>query len=194
MSDDPGPDRTVDAIPLDAYRHGTVTPFDRLYRRRIVFLRGHFDDSRADELVAQLIALDAQDDEVVTLMIDSPGGAWQGMLAIRDVMASMRSAVHTRCVGLAGSAGAVLLASGTGTRTASPNARIGLCQPSGVAEGGGDDLERQAEQITLLRRRVEELLAARTGQPVGKIRADSEREFWMSAEEARDYGIVDGIA
>lgn len=181
-------------IPLDAYRNRPVTPFDRLYRQRVLFLRGPLEDAAADQLAAELLTLDSDSDDDITLIIDSPGGAPHGMLAVHDVMQSMRSRVRTRCVGLAASAGAVLLATGTGTRSASPNARIMLRQPLGSAEGTAADVSTQAEQATFLRQRVERILADRTGQPIERIHADTDRELWLSAEEARDYGVIDEVA
>ncbi|WP_165492210.1 ClpP family protease [Egibacter rhizosphaerae] len=169
------------------------TPFDRLFERRILFLRGSIEDTRADELCAELVALDAQGDEEVTLFIDSLGGASHGMLAIHDVIQTMGAPVRTRCVGVAASAAAVLLATGTGPREATENARVMLHQPSGGVEGTTADIAIQADEMARLKRRVEELLASRTGQPVERIRADTDRDLWLSADEAMEYGLIDRV-
>jgi ATP-dependent Clp protease, protease subunit len=183
--DDP-PDGDV----LDLARLST---FNRLYERRIVFLRGPLEGEKADDLVAQLLGLDAESDDQVTLYIDSPGGDTFGMFAIHDTIQLMRAPVHTTCVGLAASAGAFLLANGTGTRAATPSARVMLHQPLGGGRGSAVDIAIIAEQFTELRGRMERILAERTGQPVERIHADLDRDFWLSAEEARDYGIVDEV-
>jgi ATP-dependent Clp protease, protease subunit len=188
MTDEDETEAAADPLRWEAH-----SPFARLYERRIVFLRGPLEDTRADELIAQLLGLDHDADDEVTLYIDSPGGSSYGMLAMHDVIQSMRSPVATRCMGLAASAGAFLLATGTGTRAATPNSRIMLHQPSGGVQGTAIDITIQAEQIAHLRRRVDEILAERTGQPVERISADTNRDFWMSAEEARDYGIIDEV-
>jgi ATP-dependent Clp protease, protease subunit len=179
---------------LDPLRWAAHSPFTRLYDRRIVFLRGALEETTADELIAQLLGLDHDSEEEVTLYIDSPGGSSYGMLAIHDVIQSMRAPVATRCVGLAASAGAFLLATGTGTRSATPNSRIMLHQPSGGVQGTAADITIQAEQIAFLRRRVEEILAERTGQPVERITTDTNRDYWLSAQEAREYGVIDEVA
>lgn len=171
----------------------SASPFQRLYERRIVFLRGVLEDTKADDLIAELLGLDHDSDEEVTLYIDSPGGSSYGMLAIHDVIQTMRARVATRCVGLAASAGAFLLATGTGTRSATPNSRIMLHQPSGGVQGTAADITIQAEQMSFLRQRVDQILAARTGQPVERITADTNRDLWLSAEEAREYGVIDEV-
>lgn len=171
-----------------------MSPFVRLLERRVVFLRGPLQETTASDLVAQLLLLDAESDEDVTMYIDTPGGAATDMFGIHDVVQMMRSPVHTRCVGMAASAGAVLLATGTGTRSATPNARIMIHQPVGQARGSAADIQIQATQSAYLRRRVEEVLAERTGQPIERITRDTNRDFWLSAEEAREYGLVDEVA
>lgn len=170
------------------------TAFDRLLERRVVFLRGELSDDRANEVVAQLLWLEGEGTDPVTMLIDSPGGATLGMLAIHDAMAAMAAPVATHCLGTAASAGAFLLATGTGTRSAGPNARIMLRQPLGGAQGTAADVAIAAEEISSLRRRVDRILAEATGQPEDRIHADTDREFWMSAAEARDYGVIDEIA
>ena len=167
--------------------------FDRLFEHRIVFLRGPIEDTRADELCAELIALEAAGDGEVTLFIDSPGGSPHGMLAIHDVMQSMAAPVRTRCAGMAAAAAAVLLATGTAAREATANARIMLHQPSGGVEGTTADIAIQAEELARLKRQVEEILADRTGQPIERLRADTDRDRWFSATEARAYGLIDRV-
>lgn len=170
-----------------------LSTFSRLYDRRIVFLRGPLEGDKADELVAQLLGLDAESDEPVQLYIDSPGGDTFGMFAIHDTIQLMAAPVHTTCVGLAASAGAFLLATGTGIRAATPNARIMLHQPLGRGGGSAVDIKILAEQFTELRARMERILAERTGQPLEQIHRDTDRDFWLSAEQARDYGVVDEV-
>lgn len=170
------------------------SPYARLFARRILFLRGPLEGDAADELAAQLLALDAQSPDDVTLLIDSPGGDIAGMFALHDTIQLMRARVHTRCVGLAASEAAFVLATGTGVRSATPNARIMLRQPAGSAQGSAVDIVTEAEQLALQRERVERILADRTGQPVERIHADTQHELWLSAGEALDYGIIDQVA
>ena len=188
----PPPDSPAEAPPaaLDLAR---LTTFNRLYDRRILFLRGPLEGDKADELVAQLLGLEASSDEPVQLYIDSPGGDTFGMFAIHDTVQLMRAPVHTTCVGLAASAAAFLLATGTGHRSATPNARIMLHQPLGGGRGSAVDIEILAQQFTELRTRMERILAERTRQPVERIHADLDRDFWLSADEAREYGVIDEV-
>ena len=167
--------------------------FRRLYAQRILYLRGPIEDTVADTLVAQMMSLDAESDEDVTLYINSPGGLISGMFAVYDVMQLMRSKVNTCCVGIAASAGAFLLATGTGTRSATPNARVMIHQPLGGARGQAVDVQIQARQIVYLRQRLYEILAERTGKPVEQIERDADRDFWLSAPEAQDYGLIDEV-
>ena len=169
-------------------------PFARLFERRVLFLRGPIEDTRADELVAQLLALDAESAEPITLYIDSPGGLATGMFAVYDVVRLLRAPVHATCVGIAASAAAFLLATATGTRSATPNARIMIHQPSGGAQGTAADIQIQAAQIGLLRARAEQILAERSGQPLERVAADMQRDFWLSADEAVGYGLLDEVA
>jgi ATP-dependent Clp protease, protease subunit len=171
-----------------------MSPLVRLLERRMVFLRGPLQETTASDMVAQLLLLDAESADDVTMYIDCPGGSATDMFAIHDVVQLMRARVHTRCVGLAASAGAILLATGSGTRSATPNARIMIHQPSGGAQGTAEDIQIQAAQSAYLRRRVEEVLAKRTGQPIERIAQDTTRDFWLSAAEARDYGLIDEVA
>lgn len=166
-----------------------------LFRRRMVFLRGAIHGDVAAEVTAQLLALDGITDEPITLAIDSPGGDISGMFTIHDTVHLLASPVHTRCLGMAASAAAVLLATGTGTRSATPNARIMLHQPhGGIPTGTARDIEIAAAEFSFLKSRLEEILAERTGQPLEKIRADTDRDYWMSAGEALAYGVIDEIA
>lgn len=177
--------------PLEALTDAAV--FKRLYDNRILYLRGAIEETVADTLVAQMMSLDAESNKDITLYINSPGGLVSGMFAIYDVMHLMNSKVNTVCVGMAASAGAFLLSTGTGTRAATPNARIMYHQPLGGARGQAVDIQIQAQQIAFLRERLYEILAERTGQTVERIRKDADRDFWMSAQEAVDYGAIDEV-
>lgn len=167
--------------------------FKRLYDNRVLYLRGPIEDTVADTLVAQLMSLDADSDKEITLYINSPGGLVSGLFAIFDVMQLMRSKVNTTCVGIAASAAAVILATGTGTRAATPNARIMIHQPLGGARGAAADIQIQAQQIAFLRNRLNEILAERTGKPVEQIALDTDRDFWLSAPDAVKYGLIDEV-
>jgi len=167
--------------------------FKTLYENRILYLRGPLEDTIGDTVAAQLMALDAQSDRDVTLYINSPGGIVTGMFAIYDVMQLMRSRVNTICVGVAASAAAFLLATGTGVRAATPNARIMFHQPSSGAGGTTADVQIQARQIVFLRERLYQILADRMNQDLETIRKDSDRDFWLSAEEAVEYGAIDEV-
>lgn len=172
---------------------GTRRAFDKLFEQRIVFLKGQIDDELTDTIVAQLLALDADSDEDITMYVNSPGGIITGMFAIYDTMRLLSSKVDTRCIGLAASAGAFLLGVGTGNRGATENARIMIHQPMGGTQGTAKDIEIQAKNIVWMRERINDILAARTGQTVDRIRQDTDRDYWMTAEEALAYGIIDEI-
>jgi len=167
--------------------------FHRLYQNRVLYLRGPIEDTVADTLVAQLMSLDADSDKDITLYINSPGGLVSGMFAVYDVIQLMRAKVNTVCVGVAASAAAFLLATGTGTRAATPNARIMFHQPLGGARGQASDIQIQAQQISYLRQRLNEILSEKTGQPLERIEKDTDRDFWLSAEEAVEYGAIDEV-
>lgn len=171
-----------------------LSPYQRLLDQRIVFLRGAIEETVADDLVAQLLALDVAGEEPVTLYIDSPGGSVTGTFAIYDTMQLLSAPVHTRCVGLAASGAAVLLATGTGARSATPNARIMLHQPHGGMRGTAADITIAAQEFVWLRERMLAVLAERTGQRVERLRTDMDRDHWMSAEQALAYGVIDEIA
>lgn len=165
----------------------------KLYDNRTLYLRGAIEDTVADTLVAQLMSLDADSSDDVTLYINSPGGLVSGMFAVYDVMHLMKSKVNTICVGMAASAAAFLLATATGSRTATENARIMIHQPLGGAQGQAVDIQIQARQIVFLRERLNEILAERTGQPLEKVTKDTDRDFWLSAPDAVDYGLIDEV-
>ncbi len=170
--------------------------YSRLLRDRVIFLGSEVFDEVANVVVAQLLFLEADDaDKDVHLYINSPGGSVTAGLAIYDTMQFIRCDVQTTCIGQAASMGAWLLAAGTkGKRTALPNARIMVHQPTGGARGQASDIDIQAREILNLRSRMNEILASHTGQTVERIEADTERDYYMSADEAMEYGIVDAVA
>ncbi|MDW8247541.1 MAG: ATP-dependent Clp protease proteolytic subunit [Sandaracinaceae bacterium] len=167
----------------------------RLLRDRIIFLGSEVDDVVANYIVAQLLILESEDpDKEITMYINSPGGLITAGLAIYDTMQYVRCPVATVCVGQAASMGAVLLAAGSkGRRRALPNSRIMIHQPHGGARGQATDIEIQAREIVLMRARLNEILSRHTGQPVEKIKMDTERDRFLSALEAKEYGIVDEV-
>ncbi|MEM1252092.1 MAG: ATP-dependent Clp endopeptidase proteolytic subunit ClpP [Cyanobacteria bacterium P01_H01_bin.21] len=169
--------------------------YSRLLRERIVFLGSGVDDTLADSIVAQLLYLDAEDPEKdVQIYINSPGGSITAGMAIYDTMQQIRPDVVTICFGLAASMGAFLLSGGArGKRMALPSARIMIHQPLGGAQGQAVDIEIQAREILYLKQRLNELLAGHTGQPLDRIADDTERDFFMSAAEAADYGLIDTV-
>jgi ATP-dependent Clp protease, protease subunit len=169
--------------------------YSRLLRERIVFLGTPVDDTVADSIVAQLLFLDAEDPERdIQLYINSPGGSVTAGLAIYDTMQQVRPDIVTICYGLAASMGAFLLAGGAaGKRLSLPSSRIMIHQPLGGAQGQAVDIEIQAKEILYLKRTLNEMLAYHTGQPFEKIEADTERDFFMSAEEAKTYGLIDQV-
>jgi ATP-dependent Clp protease protease subunit len=169
--------------------------YSRLLRERVVFLGSAIDDDVANVLMAQFLHLEAADPgKDISLYINSPGGSATALFAIYDTMRYVKADVATYCVGQAASAAAVILASGTkGKRFALPNARVLIHQPHGGMEGQSADLEIHAREILYQRRRMEEILAEHTGQPIEKVAADTDRDFIMRAEEAKEYGIVDEV-
>jgi ATP-dependent Clp protease, protease subunit len=166
---------------------------DKLFEQRILFFNGPLEDDTADRLVAQLLALDADGSGDITLYINSPGGIITGMFAIYDTMQLLKSDVNVRCIGLAASAAAFLLCSGTGTRSATENARIMIHQPLGGARGTAKDIEIQAKNIVWMRDRINQIMAARTGKSIEQVAKDTDRDYWMTAEEAVEYGLVDEV-
>ncbi|MCC5898943.1 MAG: ATP-dependent Clp endopeptidase proteolytic subunit ClpP [Phormidium sp. BM_Day4_Bin.17] len=169
--------------------------YSRLLRERIIFLGTPVDDAVADSIVAQLLYLDADDPEKdIQLYINSPGGSVTAGMAIYDTMQQVRPDVVTICFGLAASMGAFLLASGAaGKRMSLLNSRIMIHQPLGGAQGQAVDIEIQAKEILYHKSTLNRLLAQHTGKPIERIEADTERDFFMSAEEAREYGLVDTV-
>jgi len=169
--------------------------YSRLLRDRIVMLSQLVDDTSASLLVAQLLHLASEDpDKDISLYINSPGGSGTSLFAIYDTMQHVRPDIATYCLGMAASAAAVLLAGGApGKRYALPNSRVLIHQPHGGAQGQSTDIEIQAREIAYLRRRMEEVLAFHTGQPVERIARDTERDYIMSALDAKEYGMVDVV-
>jgi ATP-dependent Clp protease protease subunit len=169
--------------------------YSRLLRERIVFLGEPIDDAVANTVVAQLLFLDSvEPGKDLAMYVNSPGGSSTALFAIYDTMRFLKSDVATYCLGQAASAAAVILAAGTGgKRYALPNSRVLLHQPHGGVEGQSADIEIHAAEIARQRRRVEEIMAEHTGQTVERIHADTERDFILGPEEARDYGLVDEV-
>ena len=169
--------------------------YSRLLRERIIFLGTPVDDQVADSIVAQLLFLDAEDPEKdIQLYINSPGGSVYAGLAIYDTMQQSRPDVVTICFGLAASMGAFLLTAGAhGKRMALPSSRIMIHQPLGGAQGQAVEIEIQAKEILYIKERLNTMLAEHTGRPFDQIAADTERDFFMSAQEAQEYGLIDRV-
>ena len=167
--------------------------YSRLLKERVIFLVGPIDDYVANVVVAQMLFLEAENPEKdISLYINSPGGIVTAGLAIYDTMRFIRPDVSTICVGQAASMGSFLLAAGAkGKRYILPNSRVMIHQPSGGTQGQATDIAIQAKEILYLRERLNQELAANTGQPIEKIAADVERDYFMNAEEAKAYGVVD---
>lgn len=169
--------------------------YSRLLEDRIIFLTGEINDAVANNIVAQLIYLEGKDPtKDISLYINSPGGSVSAGFAIYDTMNYIKCDVSTICIGLAASMGAFLLSSGTkGKRYALPNAEIMIHQPLGGAQGQASDIAIQAQQILKTRQKLNSILSKNSDQPIEKIARDVDRDFWMSAQQAKDYGIVDQI-
>lgn len=169
--------------------------YSRLLRERIIFLGGPVDDDTANLIIAQLLFLEAEDPKKdIYLYVNSPGGSVTAGLAILDTMNHVKPDVATVCVGMAASAAAVILASGQkGKRFALPNAEVMIHQPWGGAQGQATDIEITAKHILATRDRLNKILAKATGQPLEKIEKDVERDYFMTADEAKKYGIVDQV-
>jgi ATP-dependent Clp protease protease subunit len=169
--------------------------FSRLLKERIIILGSAIDDHVANLIVAQLLHLEGEDpNKDIDLYINSPGGHIDAGLAIYDTMQFIRSDVRTICIGMAASMGAVLLAAGAkGKRMALPNSRVMIHQPHGGAQGQAIDIEIQAREILRMRESLKKIIATHTGQPNEKVAKDFDRDFWMTAEQAKEYGIVDEI-
>jgi len=169
--------------------------YSRLLKERIVFLGGEINDPVADLIIAQLLFLEAEDpDKDIHLYINSPGGVVTAGMAILDTMNYIKAPVSTICIGQAASMGAVLLTAGEkGKRFALPHARIMIHQPSGGSRGQATDIMIQAEEILRMKRELNQMLADLSGQPVERLERDTERDFFMSAEEAQNYGLIDAV-
>jgi len=169
--------------------------YSRLLKERIIFLGGPIDDDVANLVIAQLLFLESEAAKKdISLYINSPGGSVTATLAMVDTMNHVKPAVSTVCVGMAASGGAILLSAGEkGKRFALPNAEIMIHQPHGGAEGQATDIEITAKQILKLRATLNKILAKNTGQKLEKIEKDVERDFFMTADEAKKYGIVDQV-
>lgn len=169
--------------------------FSRLLNDRIIFLSEEVNDTTASLIVAQLLYLESQNpDQDIQFYINSPGGSVTAGMAIYDTMQYIKCDVSTICLGMAASMGAFLLAGGTkGKRMALPNSEIMIHQPSGGAQGQATEIKIVAEQILKTKRKLNEILAANTGKPLEQIEIDTERDNYMSAEEAKAYGLIDNV-
>ncbi len=169
--------------------------FSRLLKERIIFLSGEVNDTMADLVVAQLLFLEAEDpDKDIQIYINSPGGSVSSGFAIYDTMQYIKPDVSTICIGRAASMGAFLLASGAkGKRFSLPNADVMIHQPLGGAQGQAEDIRIHADKILATRAQLNKILSERTGQPLEKIERDTDRDFYMTAEEAVEYGLVDKV-
>ena len=169
--------------------------YSRLLKDRIIFLGSTIDDAVANTVIAQLLFLENQDpDKDIKLYINSPGGSVTSGMAIYDTMQYVKCPISTVCVGMAASMGAVLLAAGAhGKRFALPNAQIMLHQPMGGAQGQAIEIEITAKQIVKIKEKLNQILAKHTGQSLSKIETDTDRDFYMSAQEAKEYGLIDEI-
>ena len=169
--------------------------YSRLLKDRIIFLSGEIDDVTANLIVAQMLFLEMEDpDKEINLYINSPGGSVTAGMAIYDTMQYLRCPVATLCIGMAASMGAFLLTAGAkGMRRILPNAEVMIHQPLGGAQGQATDIAIHAEYILKIKKKLNTILSQRTGQPLEKVEADTERDHFLSAEEALAYGIVDEI-
>ena len=169
--------------------------YSRLLKDRIIFLGGPIDDNVANTVIAQLLFLENQDEKKdIKIYINSPGGTVTGTMAMYDTMQFVKCDISTVCVGMAASGAAVILAGGKkGKRFALPNAEVLIHQVMGGAEGQASDIEISAKHILKIKERLNKIMARHTGQPVAKIEKDADRDFYMTAQEAKDYGIIDDI-
>ncbi len=169
--------------------------FSRLLKERIVFISTPIDDTIASLVIAQLLFLESEDpDKDINLYINSPGGSVSSGLAVYDTMQYIRPNISTICIGMAASMAAVLLAGGTkGKRTALPNSRIMIHQPWGGVQGTATDISIQAEEILRMKKRINEILAIHCGKPVEQVEKDTDRDYYMSSEEAKAYGLIDNL-
>ena len=169
--------------------------YSRLLKDRIIFLGTPIDDTIANLIMAQMLHLESDDpDKDIFLYINSPGGSITSLFAIYDTMQYIKPEVNTVCMGMAASAAAVILAGGAeGKRFALPHARMMLHQPHGGAQGQASDIEIQARLIVQMREQLNQILAEHSGQDLSKIEQDTERDYWMMAAEAKEYGVIDGV-
>ncbi|MBA4493194.1 ATP-dependent Clp endopeptidase proteolytic subunit ClpP [Paenactinomyces guangxiensis] len=169
--------------------------YSRLLKERIIFLGGSIDDAIANSVVAQLLFLASENAEKdIHLYINSPGGSTTAAMAMYDTMQHIRPDVSTICIGMAASAGALLLASGApGKRMALANAEVMIHQPWGGAQGQASDIHIQTKQILKTRDMINRILAERSGQPLKKVEKDTDRDFYLSAQEAKEYGLIDKV-
>jgi ATP-dependent Clp protease protease subunit len=176
-------------FPGDPYTQW-INLYERLALERIIFLSGEVSDGMANAIIARLLYMDAEDPtKDISIYINSPGGSVTAGLAIYDTMMHIKANVVTICVGMAAS-----IAAGTkGKRLALPNTRILIHQPLGGAQGQATDIEIEAKEILRMRQQLNQMLAARTGQPIEKIQKDTDRDYWMSAQEAKEYGLIDRV-
>ena len=172
-----------------------MDPYAKLFEERIIFLGVQIDDASADDVMAQLLCLESMDpDREINIYINSPGGSYTAMTAIYDTIQFIKPAVSTVCLGQAASAAALLLASGSaGKRFALPHARILIHQPYTEGGGQGSDIEIQANEILRMRSEMENILALHTNQPLEQIQRDIERDKILTADQAKEYGIVDSV-
>jgi ATP-dependent Clp protease protease subunit len=192
-------ERSVTLIPMvieqDSRGERAFDIYSRLLKDRIIFLGTPIDDQIANLVVAELLHLESEEpDRDISIYINSPGGSVYAGLTIYDAMQFVRPEIQATCVGLAVAMGALLLAGGTkGKRLALPNAKIPIHQVSGGFEGQATDIEIQAREVITVKRRLEEIIAEHTGQPLERVSKDMERDYFMTAEEAREYGIIDRV-
>jgi ATP-dependent Clp protease protease subunit len=182
-------------IEQDARGERAFDIYSRLLRERIIFLPGEIDDELANIVVAQLLHLEADDpDKDIAIYVNSPGGSVYAGLAIYDTMQFVKPDVSTICVGIAMSMGAVILTGGTkGKRMSLPNSRILIHQPSGGFQGQAADIEIHAEEILKIRKRLDEIFAEHTGQPIEQVHDDMDRDRYMKPTEAVEYGLIDRV-
>jgi ATP-dependent Clp protease protease subunit len=182
-------------IEQDSRGERALDIYSRLLEDRIIFLGTPIDDQIANLVVAELLHLESEEPtRDISIYVNSPGGSVYAGLTIYDAMQFVRPDIQTTCVGIAMSMGALLLAGGTkGKRTALPNAKILLHQLSGGFEGQATDIEIQAREVITVKRRLEEIIAEHTGQPLERVSKDMERDYFMTSEQAQEYGIIDRV-
>ncbi|NMG59718.1 ATP-dependent Clp protease proteolytic subunit [Geitlerinema sp. P-1104] len=181
-------------MPGDTYTQW-IDIYNRLYRERIIFIGEDIDDKLANDVIAVMLYLASEDpDKDIMVYINSPGGVVSSGMAIYDTMQHIKADVVTICVGLAASMGSFLLSAGTpGKRLALPHSRIMIHQPSGGTRGQASDIQIEAKEILRIRHQLNGIYAANTGQPIEKIEKDMDRDFFLSAEQAKEYGLIDRV-